>query len=284
VDRKERGQLLDAQVEDALHELEWQLQQGHSEGFLSVLSWYAKFHKYSPANALLIAMQCPSATLVAGYKKWESLGFHVRRGERGIGIRAPLLKKEIDPVTGEIKERLTGYIETFVFDISQTAEYPQKQPPPFFAPIPGEWDELYHHLKIQVMLQGVHVSEDPMPVGIHGMHSNHHIRISESIDLFQKVTCLIHEYVHHVAHGTPEKREGLTRNQREWEAESTVFTVCAALGIEHPYAKDYLLLYQFTTEDLQSVMRKIHELTKVVMRDLNLLQDLPISKPLVEAA
>src|SRR5690606_27753316 len=109
------------------------------------LDFYSHFWKYSWGNSLLISIQKPDATLVNGYKKWQELGFNVKQGEKGIGIRAPWLRKEIDQDTGEKTERRVGYIATYGFDISQTAEYPTKQPPTLFQELPGSFDELYQH-------------------------------------------------------------------------------------------------------------------------------------------
>ncbi len=262
-------------MEEAFLDLEDQLSQGHTQAFLDVLEWHSKFWRYSLGNTILIAIQRPTAIRVAGYKTWVKLGFNVRQGESGIAIRAPWLRKFTDPTTGEVTERLVGYIPTYVFDISQTAEYPEKQPPTIYTPVPGDWSALYEHLQLNILVKGVMVSDVPLPGDIHGINSDSHIRINESLDPFYKVTCMIHEYVHHVAHGTPETREALTRNQREWEAEQITFMVCKAIGIDHQTARDYLLAYGYTTEALAESAKRTHTLVKRIMEDLYLLQDLP---------
>lgn len=282
MDRKEKGAFLDKQVDDAIADLEFELSQGHSERYLEVLEFHARFWRYSIGNTILIAMQRKDATLVAGYKKWESLGFHVKVGEKGIAIRAPWLRKMADPDTGEITERLVGYIPTYVWDITQTVEYPDKQPPMLYQPVPGNWDDLYKHIKLGIFSNGVLFTEDPMPREIHGMYSNGRIFVNEALEPFHKITCAVHEYVHHVAHGTPEKREGLSRQQREWEAESVTFAVCKAIGIEHDTARDYLLQYGFTIENLAESVKKIQTLTKRVLNDLCLMSE--VKKSEAEAA
>lgn len=271
--RSEKGEELNEQVEAALAELSDQLAQGHTQTYLDMLSWYAKLWRYSFWNTVLIQWQRPNATIVAGYKRWQELGFTVRRGEKGIAIRAPWLRKDTDQETGEIRERLIGYLATYVFDISQTVEYPDKQPPELYKPVPGDWGQLYDQLRAQIVRQGLTIDEARLPGGAHGLYGNNQIFISEELDPFHKVTVTIHEYVHHVAHGTPEKREGLTRNQREWEAEQTTWVVCQALGIEHETARDYLLSYAYTTEDLAQSIRRTQQLVKQVMTDLDLLQE-----------
>ena len=80
-----------------------------SEKYKSYLSTMSKFHNYSFNNTLLIVMQKPEATLVAGYQAWQkNFNRHVNKGERGIRILAPApykIKEErdkLDPVTGEV--------------------------------------------------------------------------------------------------------------------------------------------------------------------------------------
>lgn len=273
MNRFEKGEDLHLEVEAALKDLSLQLAEGHTQEFLDMLSWYSKLWTYSFWNSILIRNQCPHATVVAGYKRWQQLGFSVRRGEKGIAIRAPWIKKLPDPQTGEITEKLVGYLATYVWDITQTNEYPDKQPPDIYKPVTGDWEELYQHLKVQMILHEVGMSEHPLPEGIHGLYSNHHVYVNEALEPFHKVTTAIHEYVHHVAHGTPEGREGLTRNQREREAEQVTYVVCQTIGIEHPTARDYLLAYQYTTEDVSQSIRRTQQLVKQVMQDLDLLQE-----------
>jgi hypothetical protein len=279
----QKAEVLTEQIDDALDALKDQLAQGHTEAYLEVLDFYSKFWKYSLGNSILIAQQKPKASLVAGFKKWRELGFTVKHGEPGLAIRAPWLRKHTDPETGEIEQRLIGYLVTYVWDISQTAEYPLKQAPTIFKPVPGSWYALYEHLLLYTMANGVAVTNDPMPHGIHGMYSNSHIYVNERLEPYYKVATCIHEYVHHVAHGKPELREGLTRDQREWEAESCVYVICKCLGIEHETARDYLLSYHFTTEDLEGSIKKIQGLVKQVMKDLDLRQETTAVKETQEA-
>lgn len=95
-----------------------------SEGWREALETAAKFHHYSFGNVLLIAAQRPEASKVAGYKTWQSLGRQVRKGEKGIGILAPLtvMREVVDEETGERVRRpiLRGFRAVWVFDIAQT--------------------------------------------------------------------------------------------------------------------------------------------------------------------
>jgi len=65
------------------------LQQGHSETLTSYLKAIGRFHRYSLYNVMLIALQKPNASYVAGFRTWNDLGRFVRKGEKGILILAP---------------------------------------------------------------------------------------------------------------------------------------------------------------------------------------------------
>ncbi|MFN9034809.1 MAG: ArdC family protein, partial [Planctomyces sp.] len=75
----------------ALKELADSLRQGKSQSLLRYLAFMARFHQYSFGNCLLIALQRPEATLVAGFQRWKQLGRTVRRNERGIALLAPMI-------------------------------------------------------------------------------------------------------------------------------------------------------------------------------------------------
>lgn len=104
-----------------------QLENGFTElvvgdNLANYLKTMAKFHRYSFNNVMLIVMQCPDASHVAGYKKWQELGRNVRKGEKSIRILAPCPhKKKVENEDGDETEiHWTTYRPVSVFDISQT--------------------------------------------------------------------------------------------------------------------------------------------------------------------
>ena len=110
-------------VTAALDQLLAALAAGHSVALSAFLKTMARFHRYSWGNQLLIHSQRPDATRVAGFRAWLALGRAVRRGEKGIAILAPLVRKE--PVFGvdqpEDADRcIVGFRTAYVFDVSQT--------------------------------------------------------------------------------------------------------------------------------------------------------------------
>jgi hypothetical protein len=134
MNRRERADHLEGTITNAIKDLEERMRQGKSEDFLKSLEWWSRFRDYSWNNSLLILLQRPGAIQVAGYKAWERLGYHVKKDEKCIYIRGPVFKKLPDDQTGELVERLVSYIPLCVFDIAQTAEWPDKQPPNPFNP------------------------------------------------------------------------------------------------------------------------------------------------------
>src|SRR5437879_5833103 len=91
-----------------------------SEGWARWIRTRAAFHKYSLGNTMLIALQQPDATRVAGYRAWQKLGRQVRRGERGITILAPRTYKVEDDNGNETGETGLYFRAVRVFDIAQT--------------------------------------------------------------------------------------------------------------------------------------------------------------------
>ena len=88
-----------------------------------MLGFAAKFHRYSFNNQLMIFLQRPDATVVAGFNRWKSLGRSVIKGQKGIAIFAPCkYKTKVETDDGEEKsvQQIRGFRIAYVFDISQT--------------------------------------------------------------------------------------------------------------------------------------------------------------------
>lgn len=179
-----------------------------SEGELAeFLKFMARFRRYSPANMALIFAQCRHATRVAGIKTWNSLGRRVKRGEKGIAILAPTVKKitvrETNPQTGEETEReedrLVGFHVTHVWDVSQTEGKPLPEPPAEKKVPGGEaarfiWDRLLAACPFPVVW-GV---TDPRAKGEFHPRTGE-IRLDPALDEGMKAKVLLHETAHGLA-------------------------------------------------------------------------------------
>ena len=227
-----------------------------SEKYKSYLSTMSKFHNYSFNNTLLIAMQKPEATLVAGYQAWQkNFNRHVNKGEKGIRILAPApykIKEErdkLDPVTGEVMLDKDGMPQTeeveikipafravSVFDVSQTDG----------EPIP--------ELEAKELLSTVEGYEDfikaisfvaPAPIGFEDIPGDskgyfnieeNRIAVQEGMSESQTLKTMVHETAHSMLHDKEVNKDILApakdRNTKEVEAESIAYTVCQHFGID----------------------------------------------------
>jgi N-terminal domain of anti-restriction factor ArdC len=127
----ERGGRRDRRVREAAELLEAGVQRIlDGEEFKRYLAFAARFHRYSANNSLLILLQRPNATRVAGYKRWQDLGWQVQRGEEGIRILAPIFRTLEDEVSGEKTRILCSFKVVKVFDVSQTVPVSEAGPLP----------------------------------------------------------------------------------------------------------------------------------------------------------
>ena len=101
---------------DALDTLAALLDEGHSEQLTALLKTMARFHKYSWHNVALIASQRPTATRVAGFQTWRSLGRYVRKGEKGIAILAPIVRRREAESESDNARTVFGFRVAHVFD------------------------------------------------------------------------------------------------------------------------------------------------------------------------
>lgn len=235
------------------------LEKGVSEVFESdqykqYLQVMSKFHSYSYNNILLIAMQCPGATMVAGYESWQRLfKRHVSKGEKAIKILAPCPYKKVimqdvtDPIThqplknsnGEvIKEKVQIMVPAFrpvsVFDVSQT----EGEPLPEMATVQellGEVDGFDILQEIVESMAPCAVYHKDIEGSAKGYYSpaDNQIVIKNGLSQQQEIKTMIHEIAHSLLHNSEKmKDKKISRNDMEVQAESVAYTVCSALGID----------------------------------------------------
>ncbi len=101
---------------DALDKLAALLDEGHSDQLTALLKTMARFHKYSWHNVALIASQRPTATRVAGFQTWRTMGRFVRKGEKGIAILAPIVGRRDSDAAEDDAKRVLGFRAAYVFD------------------------------------------------------------------------------------------------------------------------------------------------------------------------
>src|SRR6266849_1428851 len=129
-------------IDQGIEQLLGELQQGKSERLETYLAFTARFHRYSAHNQMLIYVQCPNASFVAGYKTWQEMGYQVARGQKGIRILAPRPYKKVNAET-QAEEPGLYFVTVSVFDASQLLDVDKQPLPTFFTPLGDDQQEFY---------------------------------------------------------------------------------------------------------------------------------------------
>ena len=221
--------------------------------YAQYLQTMSKFHRYSFNNTLLIAMQRPDATLVTGYRNWQSMGRQVKKGEKGITILAPapikrkreqeildqnhkpLLDADGKPRTEEVEVVIPRFKPTTVFDISQT----DGEPIETFAP-----EELTEAVADYDLFMEAITAVSPVPIRFDEIageakgyyHSgDKEIVIQKGMSESQTIKTAIHETGHARLHDKDiMEKQGIEKDRltKEVEAESVAYCVCSAFGVD----------------------------------------------------
>jgi antirestriction protein ArdC len=200
-----------------------------SDGWQAWAHTRATFHRYSMGNTMLIALQRPDATQVAGFKAWQQLGRQVRKGERSIRIMAPMSVKERDEQGEETGERVVFFRAVPVFDVSQTDGEPLPEPP--CEPITGDSHERYiAALEDHARSLGFSVESEPLEhAGGFCDAKRRRIVVSSNVEAPNaRVRVLVHELAH--AHGVGYADYG--REDAEVLVETAAVIICGALGLD----------------------------------------------------
>ncbi|WP_428257563.1 antirestriction protein ArdA [Gallibacter sp. Marseille-QA0791] len=248
---------------DKLKEITDRLEQGitelfESERYKEYLRVMSKFHNYSFNNTLLIAMQKPDASLVAGFSSWKNnFGRNVMKGEKGIKIIAPspfTVKQEVEktdpqtgkpiigkdgkPVTEEKEIKVPAYKVVSVFDVSQTEG--RELPDIAVDELTGDVDRFKDFFAALEQASPVPIGFEKIEGGAHGYYhlEEKRIAIDEGMSDLQTLKTAIHEIAHAKLHDIDlnapkeEQKPRVDRRTREVEAESVAYTVCQHYGLD----------------------------------------------------
>ena len=221
-----------------------------SDKYAAYLRTMSRFHKYSVNNTMLIYMQKPDATLVAGFNKWrDQFERNVTKGEKGIKIIAPtpfkkkIEEQKLDPDTKlpmldadgkvimEEKEiKIPMFKPVTVFDVSQTQGKPLPQ---LASDLHGNVQNYEVFVEALRRASPVPIDFKPIRDGSDGFFSldNQSITIREGMSEVQTVSAVVHEIAHSKLHNNVGAEQQKDRNTEEVEAESISFAVCAYYGI-----------------------------------------------------
>ncbi len=254
---RERLQQITAGIEQGIKEL------FESEKYMRYLSVMSRFHRYSVNNTMLIYMQKPDATLVAGYNKWKNqFERHVKKGEHGITIiaptpfkkkieeqkldpdtKAPILDAEGKAVMEEREVEIPMFRPVKVFDVSQTDGKPL---PELASSLSGNVQNYEVFMEALRRSAPVPLSVEPMAANMDGFFSpdQQRIAIRAGMSEVQTVSAAVHEIAHSKLHnyakaqeeaaraGDKEPPKKKDRNTEEVEAESISYAVCQYYGIQ----------------------------------------------------
>lgn len=268
-----------------------------SDNFKNYLKTMSKFHNYSFGNQILIRLQKPDASLVAGFAAWKNAhNRHVNKGEKGIAILAPTIYKKkaevekqdefgnkiINPKTQkpetEIKEvSYTSFRVVNVFDISQTSGEPL--PSLNVEKLQGE-SELSKTVlssvremasEFNVVIGYADPDDSTIKRGANGYYSpiENIIVVNGDLSPDQQVKTIIHEIAHSVLHGDPACK--ISREDKEIQAESTAFVVCEHFGLDSgQYSFNYVAGWAQNKkpEELKKVLQSIHDSAQDIINRL----------------
>ena len=223
---------LHQQLQDSLQELVT------SEDWQRALSVAARFHDYSFANTRLIWAQSAARGFtpnrVAGYRAWQELGRHVRKGERGLQILAPVIRK-VTPDNGEEEERrVVGFRVVHVFDIAQTDGDPLPEVPITLVEgdLPSHWEQVRGLITESGFdLQVADLDRLGEANGVTDWKQRD-VVVRASLPGAQRFKTAVHELAHIRLHEPNSDGRPSCRGIVEVEAESVAYMVCAGLGVD----------------------------------------------------
>lgn len=230
------------------------------------LDFQARFHRYSWGNTLLIRMQRPDATLVAGYQTWKRMGRYVRKGEKGIKILAPVRVKRINEETGEEEYRLIGFTTATVFDVSQTDGKPLPEIARTLTTASEAGEALYKALRRVITIP---VAESLDTFGANGYYDQGRDRIVIRADLApdHKAKTLVHEYVHSICHRMD--AGPVPGAYMEAVAEGAAYVVCAHFGLDtSSYSFDYVASWAQDLNIVRAVMAEIQQVSCRIITEI----------------
>lgn len=209
-----------------------------SDDWQRYLDVASRFRTYSFWNTLAILLQCPDATRVAGYRTWQDLGRQVRKGETGIRILAPCIRRRrhTDDDTGDTVEttRLVGFKTVAVFDVTQTDGQPLPEPPA--RRLEGTAPEILHHqLAAAIRAEGFTFVLGPLPGTLgptaNGVTDYEHrtVTVRDDLSSAQRAKTTAHELAHVLLH---EHEHPDQQARCEVEAESIAYIVMTAHEID----------------------------------------------------
>ncbi len=274
----EMHRTIEAWIQDLVDEVDNAVS---SEQFTEWLDVQSRFHDYSHRNTLLIKLQCPEATRVAGYQTWQNeFDRHVKEGETAIWIWAPIIAKQCpdcgnspsyhersdceydETPPGSWEKGLVGFRPAPVFDISQTDGEPL---PDLETEARGQTDELIPALLEAADALEVDVAVVPPQDWSHGDASGvcqyrpaqqPRVAVRDRENDADLAVTLGHEYAHALLHSVDDEAE---RSKRELEAEAVGYIVGRYFELDTSGSAFYLAAWE--GDELETILDRLERIS-----------------------
>ena len=273
-------------INSAVDSLFEEIKKGKSKRLLDYLEFCSKFYCYSFSNTVLIWFQLPEAKRVAGFKKWNELGYKIKKGSKAIRILAPETYKYIIEdnkkitfrnMTAEQKSRKEEHQEEIyfmpvnVFDVSQTEKTDKSKElvDSYFWNIGNDFRDKYLMIKEIILSTGINVVEGNTGTA-EGVSKGGEIIIKKENDYNNKLLTLIHEWAHEILH---QDKMSIIFEQREVEeiqAEGISYIVSRYLGLKNPFTSDYI---QNWAKDKEQLKDNLTVIIKTSRKIINIIKE-----------
>ena len=259
-------------AKEAFEQLVRDVEAGRSDTLQAYLKAMGRFHRYSVGNAILIQLQKPGATHVAGFRAWQRLGRYVKKGEHGIAIMAPVVWRRKTRSTQDgnddgDEEAVSTFKTAYVFDISQT----DGKPLPEFARTQGDPGVYLERLERFVSDRGIKLERHEGLRMAEGVSIGGTILLKANLAPAEAFSVLVHETSHEILHQEPTNRPK-EKTVREAEAEAVAYVVCQGIGLDvNTASSDYIQLYdgdkKTLMQSLERIQRAAAEILEAVTAD-----------------
>ncbi len=243
---------------EAFEQLVKDVEAGKSDTLQAYLKAMGRFHRYSVGNAILIQLQKPKATHVAGFRAWQRLGRYVKKGEHGIAIMAPVVyqkktRSAEDDNDNRDEDTVSIFKTAYVFDIRQT----DGKPLPEFARAQGDPGVYLERLERFVSGKGIKLERHEDLRMAEGVSIGGTILLKAKLAPAEDFSVLVHEAAHEVMHQDPGNRPK-EKTVREAEAEAVAYVVCQGIGLDvNTASSDYIQLYNGDKKTLMQSLERI---------------------------
>lgn len=253
------------------------------EDWLKFLRFQSSFYQYSFGNAILIFLQNPNASYVAGYRAWNKLGRFVKKGSKGLAILAPCIRKvEVfkepadkseyhdEEAEKETMKVVSGFRIVYVYDIADT-DGSDEYIPVLVKGLAGNGDSekaIYERL-VSVISREYRINEatGTSSKGSYNLETGV-ITVRSDLEYLQKVKTLLHE-VSHAFDFAMNPDESVPRNRRELIAESSAFVVSTRLGLDtSAYSLSYIQSWLRDKKELKVIADSVQKVAYRIIKML----------------